>query len=403
MNARPNSPQSSTQRRYDLDWLRVGMILVVFIFHTGRFFDTMGWHVKNAHTYTGMQAWTTFLASWLMPTIFVISGASLYLGLKPGGALKFIQDKVMRLLVPLVVGVFTHVALGVYLERLTQRQFSGSFFQFFPHYFQGLYGEGGNFAWMGLHLWYLLVLFVFSLVFLPLFVLLKGPGQALLRRLGDFFALPGMVYLLALPVVLLAAGVDPRSPLGDHNWGGWSLLAYIPFLLYGFFIMSHSGMQAAIRGWRWVSLGLGLAATAGLLYTGAEFGSAPYGTRGYALFNGLFGFNAWLWVLAVLGAGLQRLNFTTPALAYANEAVLPFYVLHQTVLLGVGYYVTRWQIADPLKFVVIALVSFATIMVVYEFGVRRVNALRLLFGMKPRKPTAGQPIPVGAKHLPTES
>jgi hypothetical protein len=70
-------------------------------------------------------------------------------------------------------------------------------------------------------------------------------------------------------------------------------------------------------------------------------------------------------------------------LTYANEAVLPFYIMHQTVLLVIGYYVTRWHIPDLLKFVTISGSSFTLIVGVYEFLIRRVNVLRVLFGMKP--------------------
>ena len=65
-------------RRNDLDWLRVFAILSVFVFHSSRFFDTGDWHVKNPMTYFGVQVWVTFLADWLMPFVFVISGASLF-------------------------------------------------------------------------------------------------------------------------------------------------------------------------------------------------------------------------------------------------------------------------------------------------------------------------------------
>ena len=78
-----------------------------------------------------------------------------------GGAGKFVKDKVLRLLVPLLVGDFTHASLQVYLERFTHGQFSGSYFQFLPHYFKGFYEGGnpasGNFALTGMHLWYLCV------------------------------------------------------------------------------------------------------------------------------------------------------------------------------------------------------------------------------------------------------
>jgi glucans biosynthesis protein C len=171
------SAQTTSNRCYDLDWLRVLLIGCVFIFHSGRFFDTGGWHVKNAETFFGVQVWTTFLANWMMPAIFVVSGASLFFALG-GSNGKFIKDKVLRLLVPLVVGAFTHVAVQVYLERVTHHQFTGTFFEFLPQYFNGLYGLGGTFAWMGLHLWYLLVLFVFSILPLPLFRWLTGRGRA---------------------------------------------------------------------------------------------------------------------------------------------------------------------------------------------------------------------------------
>lgn len=378
------------KRRYDLDWLRVLAILTVFIFHSGRFFDRMDWHVKNPMTHEGMQTWTMFLASWMMPLIFVISGASLYFALGKVG--KFIKDKVLRLLVPLVVGVFTHVALGVYLERLTHHQFTGSFFEFYPKYFQGMYGDGGNFAWMGLHLWYLLVLFVFTLALMPVFYWLKGPGKKVLDWLGNFLALPGMFYLLTLPVAWIMIKVNPQSIWGERAWGGWSLLGYILFFLYGFILFSNVKLQESIKRWRWVSLTLTIICTVALAYTNDRYGSAVFGSRGYTIVNGLFGGNAWLWSVSIFGFGMKRLNFQNRFLAYANEAVLPFYILHQTVLLCVGYIIVRLDIPDALKFIVIGLSSFVIIMAVYEFLIRRVNVMRALFGMKVKTRTVNSKV-----------
>ncbi|MEW5956747.1 MAG: acyltransferase [Chloroflexota bacterium] len=390
------SSKSTVTRRYDLDWLRVLVILVVFVFHSGRFFDEGGWHVKNPVHYAGVQIWTEFLASWMMPLIFVISGASLFYALDKGSAGKFIKDKVLRLLVPLIVGVFTHISLQVYLERLTQRQFSGSYFEFLPHYFEGLYAFGGNFAWMGLHLWYLMVLFLFSLIFLPLFYLLKGAGRGVLNGLAGFLARPGLVYLLALPVSLALALLDPAGQPGSREWGGWMLVPYIPFFLSGFVIVAGDRLQASIRRLRWVSLLLGVALLAALVYL--RSGSDPhFGTPRYTLVFGLFGLHSWCWILAILGFGMKHLTFSTPFLKYAGEAVLPFYILHQTVLLGLGYLVVQWAIPDLLKFGVIAVSSLALIMVLYEFLVRRNNVMRFLFGMKPLRPT---PRPVIQTALP---
>ena len=98
--------------------------------------------------------------------------------------------------------------------------------------------------------------------------------------------------------------------------------------------------------------------------------------------NGIFGLSSWCWVLAFFGFGFKHLTQPKPILAYANEAVLPFYILHQTVLLCVGYFVTQWDTADPLKYVAISMSSFIIVFILYEFFIRQVNALRFLFGMK---------------------
>jgi peptidoglycan/LPS O-acetylase OafA/YrhL len=101
-------------------------------------------------------------------------------------------------------------------------------------------------------------------------------------------------------------------------------------------------------------------------------------------------------VLAILGFGMKRLNFNKPILSYANEAVLPFYILHHPVLLCVGYFVVQWAIPAAAKFFIIDAVSFAIIMALYEFVVRRFNFLRFLFGMKllarPAVAPADQPV-----------
>ena len=373
------------QRRYDIDWLRVLAILAVFIFHSGRFFDQGGWHVKNATTYFEAQVWTTFLANWLMPFIFAISGASLFYALRSRGTGKFIKDKVLRLLVPLIVGVFSHAMLQVYLERITHRQFFGSFWEFIPHYFQGWYGFGGNFAWMGLHLWYLLVLFLFSLACYPLLRWLKdGSGKIVLRQTGNFLAFPGAVYLLAVPVAWLMGTMKPAGILGMHDFGGWPLPIYLLFLLYGFILISHDGVQERVQRLRWVSLAAGIICALTLLVLWASKGDPVFGSPRYLQVNFIFGLSSWCWVLAFFGFGFKHLANPKPILAYANEAVLPFYILHQTVLLCVGYFVTQWVIPDPLKFVTISISSFIVVISLYEFLIRRVNALRFLFGMKLR-------------------
>ncbi len=60
---------------------------------------------------------------------------------------------------------------------------------------------------------------------------------------------------------------------------------------------------------------------------------------------------------------------------------MPFYILHQTVIISIGYYVVQWTAGVGIKYLVISSTSLVTIMVIYEI-VRRVNVLRFLFGMR---------------------
>jgi hypothetical protein len=78
----------------------------------------------------------------------------------------------------------------------------------------------------------------------------------------------------------------------------------------------------------------------------------------------------------------DELDFSNRFLKYANEAVLPFYVLHQTVIVVIGYFIKDWGWAVFPKYVFLVTMSFVVIMALYEFALKRVRFLRYVFGMK---------------------
>lgn len=90
----------------------------------------------------------------------------------------------------------------------------------------------------------------------------------------------------------------------------------------------------------------------------------------------------WCWILGLTGMGGRILNFRNKALTYCNEAILPFYILHQTILLVIGFYVIHRNMGILSKYVIITTSSMLIIMALYEILIRRVNALRFLFGMR---------------------
>jgi len=369
-------------------------ILAIFVFHCTRAFDTDDWSLKNPTTYLSVTMWKEFAISWGMPLILIISGCSAFLALEKVRPGKYVKGLFLRLFVPLMVGMFTHVALQVYLENLQKGKFSGSFFAFYPHYFDGMYGFGGNFAWMGLHLWYLELLFILSLLCLPLFAWLiyTRIGRSTLKGLGDFLSLPGAVFLLAVPAILLIINLDEET-WGNQSMGGWSVFIYPLFYIGGFVILSSQRLQERIIQMRWISLALGLVLSPVHLFFEFQTSYPALYSVADRLADPLICVVVWCWLLAVLGFGMKHLNFNTPFLKYANEAVLPFYILHQSVIVFLGYYILQWAIPDWLKFILILTASFLVTISIYEFLVRRHNMLRFLFGMKPLpKTAAAQPM-----------
>lgn len=370
-------------RRYDLDWLRVIGVVAVFLFHSMSFFDLEDWSVKNAVTYTSVAWPREFLMLWMMPLIFIVSGASLYYASRKGGAGPFLKDKVLRLLVPLAVGVFTFSIGQVYVERVSHGQFAGSLFAFVPHYFEGVYipGSTGNFAFHGMHLWYLLLLFVFTLVLTPLlFALRSKAGARAVERVGGVLSLPGALLLLAVPTIVLQ-NVSETGAL-SFGLGGWRLVHYLWFLVAGYLVVADERIGERIVQARWVGLALVGAYVGSSLYTGSDLYAHP-------------DLAVWPFLVAILGFGMKHLTFRNAVLDVAGEAVMPFYVLHQNVLLYIGFFVVGWAIPDLAKYAVITLSTLGAIAVTYAFVIRPYTPVRVLFGMKPlRRPALPAEVPL---------
>jgi hypothetical protein len=111
----------------------------------------------------------------------------------------------------------------------------------------------------------------------------------------------------------------------------------------------------------------------------------------YILFNTAMSLASWSWVSFVMSLGMKYLNVKSKFVTYGNEAVLPFYIFHQTIILCVGWFVIRWNMGILSKYLIIAVVSFALIMVLYELLVRRFNVVRFFFGMRPKKKPSATP------------
>jgi hypothetical protein len=318
----------------------------------------------------------------MLPTIFVVSAAGIWYSLGYQKAGRFLWAKVLRLFVPFVFGIFILSPHQVYLERITHGQFSGSFIQWLPRYFDGMYGleEGGNFAFVGMHLWYLVLLFLYSLLLLPIFLLLRTKvGRSVTRGIGSFLKIPVVIYLLGFVLAMPMAYLNPQSLLGLRAFAGWNMVYYLIVFFFGFMIFADERIQQAIIKQRFISLILGIVLVV-LLHRGV-FIKTQAPSVGPVFQETI---SSWCFVLAILGLCMKYLTTTGRFLRYTTEAVLPFYMLHQPIILLIAFWVVQLQIPILVKYLIIVVLSFAGVMLLYE-GVRRVGVVRFFFGMKRRK------------------
>jgi glucan biosynthesis protein C len=376
---------SALERRYDVDWLRVLAMGTIFLFHCARFFDYEDWHVKNLVLSHRLSVFVMFTSQWIMPLFFILSGIGAFYGMGRRTNREYIRERFFRLVVPLVFGIIILAPPQVYIERITHGQFEGSLFSFLPHYFDGMYGFGGNFAWMGLHLWYLEVLFVFSLLTLPLFRAAVGTKlRGLVSRAASLSVKPAGLLLLAVPLFFMELFVNAfPDTIGIRSFGGWSPLTYLVFFIIGFIVASDDAFARAFERYRgaWLIMGT-LVSIIGLILTETGILNPLPRPVTLPIEAALRALNSWFWLMAIMGLGHRHLSFSRPALTHLNRTVLPFYILHQPVIVIIAFFLVGWAAPVPVKYIVLAILSFVVIMTLYEGAVRRIGVLRFLFGMK---------------------
>jgi len=397
-------------RRGELDLLRALVVVGLVLFHTTVIFGAGEFPVKAAGESAVATAFLAFGATWGMPLLFVISGMGIWYSLRSRGPGAFVRERLRRLLVPLVVGVLTLVPLQVYLG-LRRAGEAGPFVDFYRRFLQVRpsldfpfvvkAAAGGTFE--AGHLWFLVCLLGFSLALLPGFLLLRRPaGLRLVGRLGGLLARPGVVLLLGLPLAAV------ELPLGSEvGHAAWNRYSYALLLAYGCLMAAEPRIGEAIqRQWRpSLAGGVLLFAAAGPVFAAASGHGDPFTATDWRslAFRLLKSIDGWLWVVAILGLARHRMARRRSGAArrlsgdhggagvagrigaYANEAVLPFYVLHEPVIVAVACAVLPWRIGALAQILLISLASLAVTLLVYDLGIRRTPITRWLFGLKPTR------------------
>lgn len=377
----PDLPDYRT-KYYFFNTIKISCIFFVFFFHATRIFDNDNWHIKNAvRAETGSYFFLN-VGMAVMPLFFLVSGASVWLSLQKRSLSNFVMNLFKRFFFPLVFG-FTILAWPqVYLDRVSHGEYNGSLLSFFPEYFKGLYGLGGNFAWMGLHLWYLGMLFIFSILLLPYFFTgLKIFKTGFFQKLSVSPWIWGLIVILTVyPGWKLFQG----GLLGVRIWGGWNFAEHLFFFVTGFFLFSNESFIDKISKERWLFLAIAILLTVVVIYWKADDFQPKFRSNYFTVQVFVRAVACWCWICAMLGINYKHFNKPTPVLEYLSKAVLPFYILNQPLMILIAFYAVHWHINNIVKFFLILVGSLALTMLLYGV-IRSFEATSWLFGVPPKK------------------
>ncbi len=369
---------SKGERRYDIDWIRVIVFDILILYHVCMFFVDWNWHIKNNDIVTWIEWPMKFINQWRIPILFVVSGMGTRFAMSHRSGQEYVKERFYRLLLPLLVGILLIVPPQVYLERISQGIDYSNYINFYPDFFNGIY-PSGNLSWH--HLWFLPYLLTMSILATPLFIYLRKKENPFIQKLNVLFEKQPL-YLLFPMVILLI----PEYALGHftithafiddwYAWGLYSLLFVMGYIL----ICSKDAFWKALDKMRFISLIIGMISFSLLVLfaDGKHFNNSIYVWIPFVKV-----LNMWSWIIAIFAWSSKYLNKPSKVVRYRNKAVYPFYILHQTIIVMIGYYLMNLQIHYSIKMLILVFFTFSICWLIYELLILKLTFIQPLFGVK---------------------
>jgi hypothetical protein len=359
-------------------------ILILHFYHSAAIFTLPHFMIKNNELSPLLGEINQFFHEWRLALLFFVSGAGTAFALGFRNAGTYVAERAKRLLIPLLFGVIIIIPPQVYIERISQGFEFISFLEFVKQLPEsGLY-PAGNISWH--HLWFVGYLFLYSLLALPLFMYLRsnrGKNHFLLfsQRLSQ----PSYLLLWALPLMLTMSLLTPVSTGVQNIVNDSSMfISYFLFFIFGYFIHTGNLWDKLSQG-RLIFLKVSFLCTVALYYI-RWTGTIPDNpeTSGYIIYCCLNALNSWAWVITICGYCVHYLNINNPWMRKANLVIYPFYILHQTIIVIVAFYILPFNDALFIKYFFISMASLFLIIGLLLVFISPFKATRFLFGMKDR-------------------
>jgi len=339
-------------RKHYLDNLRAFTIVLLFPFHIFMIYNNWSepfyLHGKDLLITSVFNIIASF---WMMPLLFAVAGISSRYALEKRSAGVYIKERVSKLLIPLVFGVLLVIPIQPYV--------AGLFWQGQANYFDSftkvtdLSGYDGAFT-PG-HLWFILFLFVISMVSLPFMIWYKNKGKG---TLGDKVPLILVLLMGLLPCIgslLKIGGESDKSPTEN--------LAY--FIL-GYFFLSNDNLLKKLKKYRFLLLGLFI------LYAGFT---------AFIIDWEFYEIASWLGILTLFGMARRYLNFSGKVTAYLSKSSFGVYFFHQSWIVVMAFFIFKITDNPIVQIPLILLSSVILTYGTYEIC-RRIPVFRWMFGLK---------------------
>ena len=378
-------------RHYGMDWLRIGAFALLIFYHIGMVFVPWNFHVKSTHVATWATLPMLATNAWRLTLLFVVSGyASRALLRRSSGVGGFLGNRTFRLLVPLLFGMAVIVPPQPWVELVTKNAYAGSYATFWLHdYFRFAPLAGLSLPTWN-HLWFVVYLWVYTVV---LGFAVLAVRSALPQRVFD--GVFGGIGVLVVPLLWLVAvhgWIFPMAAESHALFGDWIAHAtFLPAFLFGFGLARSEPAMAAIG--RWWRLGAFLAIIGYAFIIGVERtwpGDTPAPRWIYPFYGAAHAVQQWAAIVALIGIAERYLNRDLPIRPILTEAVFPFYLIHQTIIVVAMWAILPAGLPGWAEFAVLVAATIGGCWLFYVVG-RAIPPLRPLIGLRSGRAAAFPP------------
>jgi hypothetical protein len=394
-----------TNRRHDIDALRVIAFGLLILYHTGMaYVADWGFHIKSAHTAEWLQWPMIFMNRWRMCLLFMISGMAIALAAPEGRLWRFARDRSWRLMLPLLFGMFVVVPIQPYCEGVASGHLTPGFGSFLLSYWHvhpwprdSFTGWQYGITWN--HLWYLPYLWAYTLLLTVTMPLLGHPGVR--RSVAAYCAASPVVVLGAPAAVLLALllWLSPHFPDTNAFFGDWYQHAkYGSVFLAGYLLGREPTFWTRLVSMRrtttvvaLTSIGIYMAMRLAGQVAGADSWIYHVPDLGWHVVSeGSQSLYLWTALLAIMGWGKVLLDRPFRWLPYATEAVYPWYMLHQSLIVLLVFVLKPMGLGAWLEPTLVIGGTVAGCALLHELVIRRAGIIRPLFGLKANRKNFSQ-------------